>query len=286
MSSTINSSFVLLVMYVCLFSVVEVRVAKPVTYSFGDKLPKTTDLQSSSAESKATIVKHNPVIHKPRDALATLKITTPPQTTRNSYIKRRVTPIIEKQYVPKPTIVYNIEPQKLESVKPVAIKKKKLLQMPITFSYNKDLKTAASHDDDHVASETQASHDAQHGQDHSNNNHVSHEVDGGEYQENDNSHEEPKHWSFKKGRGKEHHSGHYLTEGDKGVENYDGKHDYEKAEKGHHDKEGHKGRYEDEAGKKKSHFYDDGLYGEYHKGEKGQKGAKVNVILIFLLYFE
>ncbi|GJQ75210.1 hypothetical protein Trydic_g9812 [Trypoxylus dichotomus] len=267
-----QSSITLLALCLYSLSVVELRIARPITYSFGDRLPKSTDLQISTAESKVKVIKHQPLV----DIVASPQIIPKKiRAKKTTYTKKTSSPLTKQQVfhatydgdtakseiqgistkeqqIISP-VIHHTEPVKKEYTKLELVKKDKLLQKPLTFSYNKDLKTAASNGNDHAVAES-GNNQAVVNDDHDNN--------------------EPKEWSYKKGRGRNKHSGHYAIEGDKGLNNYDGEHEYEKEEKGHHDKEGHKDRYEDEAGNKKSHYYDDGLYGEYHKGEKGERGAK------------
>lgn len=292
-----GSSFLLLVIYLCsLFSVIEVRVAKPVAYEFGDRLPKTGDLDgSSSIDRKATVVKRQPqAVYKPANVIVTAPPQIPPkkavlQRTRSAKkaaipIKTQqqlVSPIVYnvspakqekiiKQQLTSPAVAYTAEPTKAITRKPELVKKEKTLQAPLTFSYNKDLKTSASHGGDYVVAESEG---AGHGR-------------SDDHGRGDSGHHrrEPKNWSYEQGGGKKHHAGHHSAAGDKGIKEYDGEHEYEKAEKGYHDKEGHQGRYKDEAANKKSHHYDDGIYGEYHKGEKGEKGSKV-CLLLYSNYF-
>lgn len=321
-----TSSLTLLVICLCLFTVAEFLVAKPIAYSFGDRIqPKSVDLLSSSAESKTQVVRSQP--------------ETKPTIKQTDYVLTPIT-AVRKKYSSVSPLVYNIEqpsPQKkTETLKPTEIQTtiapivkhvkphyyiikkpntsarkqtpsafpvasdvqqlklnnkklstKKVLQKPLIFSYNsvqpkKDLKTAASHNDNqHQESSNPVK--AVEVQDHATSgSHIIEESEHAEDGSNNDDDKEPKESSYEKGNGKKQHSGHYAVEGDKGEESYDGEHEYKKAERGHHDKEGHRGRYEDEAGNKKSHYYDDGLYGEYHKGEKGERGSKVFFLNLFV----
>ncbi|KAI4464116.1 hypothetical protein MML48_4g00007783 [Holotrichia oblita] len=292
-----GSSFIaLLVICLCsLISVVEVRVAKPVAYEFGDRIPKTADLDgASSVDRKATVVKRQPqTVYKPANVVATIPVQIPAkkatvQRTRSAKkatipIKKQqqfVAPVvynvapakqekitntpIVKQQLTSPTVAYTAEPIKAITRKPeLAKNKEKTLQTPLTFSYNNDLKTSASHGGEYVVAESDGS-----------NHGGSDGHQGGGGGDGGNHHREPHDWSYEKGGGRKHHAGHHSAGGEKGVKEYDGDHEYVKAEKGYHDKEGHQGKYKDEVGNKKSHNYDDGIYGEYHKGEKGERGSK------------
>lgn len=80
------------------------------------------------------------------------------------------------------------------------------------------------------------------------------------------------------GEGKSHYADHHKSGGKKEDKGYKGFDDHDKKEKGHYDKEGHKGSYSDEGGKKKNHFHEDDYSGEHHKGDKGEKKSKVKMI--------
>lgn len=96
-----------------------------------------------------------------------------------------------------------------------------------------------------------------------------------------------------KGEGEEHHEDHHDKGESKGVKEYKGEHHYHKVcglsvetrerktekvhsqgEKGHHDKEGHKGQYSDKKGSKKAHKEGGGHFEAGVHGEKGQKDTK------------
>lgn len=82
----------------------------------------------------------------------------------------------------------------------------------------------------------------------------------------------------KKGGGKEHHSEHHGSKGEKAESNHKGKHEHHEKEVGHHDKEGHKGGYKDHGGHGKKSHSEDGYFGGHKAGAKGEKASEVNII--------
>ncbi|KAJ0172511.1 hypothetical protein K1T71_011650 [Dendrolimus kikuchii] len=81
-------------------------------------------------------------------------------------------------------------------------------------------------------------------------------------------------YSREKGGGREYHSDHEEEHAEHGKKAYEGFHEDTKAAKGHHDKENHLGKYEDQGGMDKEHHHETGHYGAHHHEEHGKKHAK------------
>ncbi|XP_043267289.1 histidine-rich glycoprotein-like [Venturia canescens] len=77
-----------------------------------------------------------------------------------------------------------------------------------------------------------------------------------------------------KGGGEKHEEAHHNSSGEKAEKEYKEWHEYDKAKKGHHDKEHHDNEYHEEKGGKKKHEEESGYHKEHHRGEKGSKESE------------